>query len=229
MPGPEVIRVDPLSPEPEAIARAAELLLSGGLVAFPTETVYGLGADGLNPAAVARIYAVKGRPAEKGLILHLDCFEMLPRLVETIPPAARPLIARFAPGPLTLVLRARPVVPEVVRGGGSTVAVRWPAHPVARALIRAVGRPLAAPSANLSGDSPPTDARAVVQALGERIDLVLDAGRTPVGTPSTLVDLTGERPAILRSGAIPPEQVWAALSCKQSGDCDGEHPADRSS
>src|SRR5262249_6449636 len=154
----------------------------------------------------------KGRPPEKGLILHLaDAEDLLP-LVQEIPPAARKLLARFTPGPLTLVLRAQPIVPAITRGGGTTVAVRWPDHPVARALIRAAGRPIAAPSANPSGEPPPRDAGQVARTLAGRIDMVLDGGPTRIGVASTLVDVTGASPAILREGAVPAEQVWAALA-----------------
>jgi L-threonylcarbamoyladenylate synthase len=209
---PEIVRVNPEQPEPERIARAAAVIRAGGLVAFPTETVYGLGADGLNPEAVARIYEAKGRPPEKGLILHLADAEELAPLVEEIPPAARKLLSKFAPGPLTLVLRARAVVPASARGGGETVAVRWPDHPVARELIRAAGRPVAAPSANPSGEPPPTEAGQVARTLAGRIDMILDGGPTRFGVASTLVDLTGAAPAILREGAVPAAAVWAALA-----------------
>jgi L-threonylcarbamoyladenylate synthase len=209
---PEILRVDPLQPDPGAIGRAAAVLRAGGLVAFPTETVYGLGANGLDPAAVARIYRAKGRPEVKGLILHLAAFDALAELVEEVPEAARRLMARFAPGPLTLVLRARPVVPEIVRGGGPTVAVRWPDHPVARALIEAAGVPVAAPSANPSGAPPPTDAAAVLAGLAQRFDLLVDGGPTPLRVASTLVDLTVFPPAILREGTIPAAAVRAALA-----------------
>lgn len=208
---PAVLQVDPEHPDPSAIARAAAMLRAGGLVAFPTETVYGLGADGLNAAAVARIYQAKGRPEAKGLILHLADFEALAVLVEEVPDAARRLMARFAPGPLTLVLRARAAVPAIVRGGGPTVAVRWPDHPVARALIRAAGTPIAAPSANPSGAPPPTDADAVLAGLGGRFDLLLDGGPTPLRVASTLVDLTVTPPALLREGVIREETVREAL------------------
>jgi L-threonylcarbamoyladenylate synthase len=209
---PEIITVDPQCPEADRIERAAAVIRAGGLVAFPTETVYGLGADGLDAAAVARIYEAKGRPPEKGLILHLAETEELEPLVQEIPAAARKLLSKFAPGPLTLVLRARAVVPAITRGGGETVAVRWPDHPVARALIRAAGRPIAAPSANPSGEPPPTEAAEVARSLAGRIDMVLDGGPTRLGIASTLVDLTGAMPAILREGAVPAAAVWAALA-----------------
>jgi len=211
MSGANMVAVDPAAPEAEEIDRAAAILRAGGLVAFPTETVYGLGADGLNAAAVAQIFAVKGRPAEKGLILHLAEREAIEPLVEEVPEAARRLIERFTPGPLTLVLRARSIVPEVVRGGGETVAVRWPDHPVARALILATGRPIAAPSANRSGDPPALGAADVARSFGERIDLILDGGPAPLRVPSTLVDLTAQPPRILREGAVSEAQVRAAL------------------
>ncbi len=207
-----ILHVDSENPDPAAIAQAAVALRRGEIVAFPTETVYGLGANGLDESAVRRVFAAKRRPPEKGLILHLADREGLEGLVEDIPPAADLLIARFAPGPLTLVLRAAARVPQVVLGGGATVAVRWPDHPVARALIRAAGVPVAAPSANLSGQPPPRSAAEVARQLAGRIPWILDGGETPLGQPSTIVDLTVQPPAILREGAIPGPVVLAALA-----------------
>jgi L-threonylcarbamoyladenylate synthase len=205
-----VVHISPLSPEPAAIEQAAEIIRSGDLVAFPTETVYGLGADGLNEAAVRRIFAAKGRPETKGLILHLSDAVQASEVAEVAPMAER-LMAAFFPGPLTLVLPARPVVPAVTTGGGATVAVRMPDHPVAHALIAAAGRPIAAPSANPSGAPPPRTGAEVLAGLDGRFDLLLDAGPTPLGTPSTLVDLTQDPPRILRVGAVPPEAVEKVL------------------
>ncbi len=194
------------APDPAAIEEAARIIRAGGLVAFPTETVYGLGADGLNEAAVRRIFAAKGRSESKGLILHL-CDRAQAGEVAELSPLAERLMAAFFPGPLTLVLPALPVVPAVTTGGGATVAVRLPDHPVARALILAVGRPLAAPSANPSGAPPPRTGAEVMAGLQGRFDLLLDAGPTPLGTPSTLLDLTQDPPRILRLGAVPVEAI----------------------
>jgi L-threonylcarbamoyladenylate synthase len=181
------------------------------LVAFPTETVYGLGVNPFNEAAVARLFRVKGRPAEKGLILHLGEAEQARSVVSEFPPQAEALAARFFPGPLTLVLPARDTIPATVTGGRETVAIRMPDHPVALALARAAGFPIAAPSANPSGAPPPTTADEVAHSLGSAIDLLLDSGPTPGGVPSTLVDLTAMPPRVLRHGAVPEARVWEVL------------------
>lgn len=186
-----------------SVPRAAEILLRGGLVAFPTETVYGLGADGLDGAAVRRIFAAKGRPADNPLILHVADGSGAER-VAVLDARARALAARHWPGPLTLVLPARAVVPPEVRAGLPTVAVRCPRHPVALRLIAAAG-PLAAPSANRSGRPSPTTADAVLQELGGRIDAVLDGGPCALGVESTVVDATGSELRLLRLGALPAE------------------------
>ncbi|MDR7486187.1 MAG: L-threonylcarbamoyladenylate synthase [Armatimonadota bacterium] len=197
-----ILRVDPASPERGVIAEAAAILASGGLVAFPTETVYGLGADAFNARAVGRLFEVKGRPADNPLIVHIADEAALAGLVTDLPEVARALMAHYWPGPLTLVLPASPSVPAVTRGGLPTVAVRMPSHAVALALIRASGRPIAAPSANRSGRPSPTTAHHVVADLGDSIDLVLAAGPTPVGVESTVVDVTGRVPVLLRPGGV---------------------------
>ena len=194
-----------------AIFEAASLLRAGRLVAFPTETVYGLGADGLNPEAVAGIYAAKGRPATNPVILHVADVAAARALVSHWPEAATDLAARFWPGPLTLVLPASAAVPAIVRAGGPSVALRCPAHPVALALIRAAERPLAAPSANRSQHLSPTLAQHVASSLGEAVDLILDGGPTEAGLESTILDLTGERSRILRPGPIGPAELAALV------------------
>lgn len=194
-------------PDDPAIREAADILLVGGLVAFPTETVYGLGADGLNPEAVARIYAAKGRPATNPVILHVADVAGAQPLVSAWPETARILAERYWPGPLTLVLPASEAVPPIVRAGGPTVALRCPAHPVALALIRSVGRPLAAPSANRSQHLSPSRAQHVASSLGEEVDLILDGGATEAGLESTILDLSGARPRILRPGPITPAEL----------------------
>lgn len=202
-----LVTVDPRAPDAAIIAEAADLLAAGGLVAFPTETVYGLGADALHARAVARIFEAKGRPADNPIIVHVAEPEALSGLVTGIPAAAQTLIARCWPGPLTLVLHASPEVPEVTRGGLPTVAVRMPSHPVALALIRAAARPVAAPSANRSGRPSPTAAQHVLADLGDAADLILDAGPTPVGVESTVLDLTGPTPVVLRPGGVTVEAL----------------------
>lgn len=200
---PTVVRpIDPDAPDPEVLRAAAEVIRAGGLVAFPTETVYGLGADALDTDAVARIFVAKGRPPANPLIVHVDGESMLRAVAATWPPAAARLAERFWPGPLTLVVPRTAAVPEVVTGGGPTVAVRMPAHPVALGLIRSAGVPLAAPSANRSSELSPTRAEHVRAGLGGRIDLILDGGPTANGIESTVLSLAGDRPVLLRPGPI---------------------------
>jgi len=203
--------VDAHKPDPEAIRQAAATLAAGGLVAFPTETVYGLGADALNAAAVSRIFDAKGRPADNPIIVHLADPAALSDVVTAVPSAARALIARCWPGPLTLVLPSVPDVPLVTRGGLPTVAVRIPSHPVALALIRAAERPVAAPSANRSGRPSPTTAQHVLADLGDAVDVVLDAGPTPLGVESTVLDVTGPTPVLLRPGGVSLEALEAIV------------------
>jgi L-threonylcarbamoyladenylate synthase len=199
-----------LASDAGALAAAAEMLRRGGLVAFPTETVYGLGALGLDAEAVERIFGAKGRPHSDPLILHVAGPEMVPPLVGELPAAAEGLMAAFWPGPLTLVLPKSAAVPDRVTASLDSVAVRMPDHPVALDLIRRVGAPLAAPSANLFGRTSPTTAQHVLQDLGGRIHAVLDAGPTRVGVESTVLDLRGE-PVVLRPGGIPREELERAL------------------
>lgn len=206
-----LVTVNPAGPEPVVIAEAANLVSFGGLVAFPTETVYGLGTDALNSFAVARVFDVKGRPADNPIIVHLADTGGLAAVAAGVPPIARVLIERCWPGPLTLVLPAAPAVPPITRGGLPTVAVRVPAHPVALALIRAAGRPVAAPSANRSGRPSPTTAEHVRVDIGDRIDMILDAGPTPVGVESTVLDVTGPAPVLLRPGGVSLEMLEALV------------------
>jgi L-threonylcarbamoyladenylate synthase len=198
----EVLRVDPASPDPAALARAAGLLRAGRLVAFPTETVYGLGANALDPAAVRAIFQAKGRPGTNPLIVHVADPAQAAIVAAEWPETAARLAARFWPGPLTIVVPKTPAVPEEVTAGGPTVAVRCPNHPVARALIEAAGVPLAAPSANRSTELSPTRAEHVLKGLGGRIDLILDGGPCPGGIESTVVVVTGDRVRLLRPGLV---------------------------
>jgi len=195
---------------PEHIDRAAALLRNGAVVAFPTETVYGLGANALNATAVARVFEIKARPSFDPLIVHVFDERMLLRVVAGVPEVARTLMARFWPGPLTLVLRKHEDVPGIVTSGLRTVGVRMPAHPVARALLERAGVPLAAPSANPFGYLSPTRAEHVERMLGDRVDLILDGGPTPLGVESTIVMLE-PRPTLLRSGALATEEIEAAI------------------
>jgi L-threonylcarbamoyladenylate synthase len=206
-----VIALDPAAPDPAAIAQAADVLRRGGLVAFPTETVYGLGANALDAAAVGRIFAAKGRPATNPLIVHVADAAAVHDVAADWPDVAARLAERFWPGPLTLVLPKRPEVPDAVTGGGPTVAVRVPAHPVAWALLWAAGVPVAAPSANRSTELSPTTAAHVLRGLDGRIDLLLDAGPTPGGIESTVVDVTMSPPRLLRPGLVTPAELEAVV------------------
>jgi len=194
----------------EAIAQAAALLRSGDLVIFPTDTVYGVGALITHPQAVARLYRVKDRPGEKAIPLLIADPEDLEQAVTKVTPAARRLIARFWPGGLTLVLPKRPEVPAEV-SPGPTVAVRLPDHEGVRALIRAAGAPLAATSANRSGQPSPRTAQEALAQLGGRVPLILDGGPCPGGVPSTVVDCTVDPPRLLREGAIPASEIRREL------------------
>lgn len=206
------LRIRPVSgPDDPILQEAAKLLADGQLVAFPTETVYGLGADGLNAEAVARIYAAKGRPATNPVILHVDGAKTAAQLVTHWPRQAQLLAERFWPGPLTLVLPAAESVPEIVRAGGPTVALRCPDHWIAQQLIGRLGRPLAAPSANRSQHLSPTLAEHVAASLGEGVALILDGGPTRAGLESTIIDLSGARARVLRPGPISVETLRELL------------------
>ncbi|MBI3253019.1 MAG: threonylcarbamoyl-AMP synthase [Candidatus Omnitrophica bacterium] len=194
-----------------SLSRAARILRRGGLVAFPTETVYGLGADASNPRAVARIFEVKKRPSFDPLIVHVASIQEAKRLWKKTPALAEKLMKKFWPGPLTLVLPKSGKVPDIVTAGLPTVAVRCPRHPAALALIRALGRPIAAPSANPFGRTSPTAARAVFEDLGKKIDLILDGGPAAVGVESTVVKIGRGRGTLLRPGGISLEELRKIL------------------
>jgi len=199
--------IDSRSPDPEAIQRAAECLIRGGLVAFPTETVYGLGAHAFDAAAVRRIFEAKQRPPSDPLIVHLASAAGLPLIASEIPPLAEALAERFWPGPLTLLLPRRESLPSEVCAGLSTVAVRVPSHPVAQALLHASGIPIAAPSANRFAHTSATLAAHVAADLGDRIDMILDAGPTQWGVESTILDPLQTPPVLLRPGGISLEEL----------------------
>ena len=202
--------------DPESIERAAGLIRSGRLVAFPTETVYGLGANGLDGRAVSRIFEAKGRPADNPLILHVYRLDdVLPLIGGPLTDNARALADAFWPGPLTMVLPKSALVPDAVTAGLDTVAVRMPSHPAALKLIESAGVPVAAPSANRSGRPSPTRAEHVLEDMDGRIDMVLDGGPCKVGLESTVVDMTQELPRILRPGGVTPEMIKAALGAVQ--------------
>ena len=223
-----VISIDSDAPDVSAIHEAAEILRRGGLVAFPTETVYGLGANALDASAVARIFEAKGRPSYNPLIVHVPNDAAARELATEWPEAASRLAHAFWPGPLTIVLPKQSVVPDIVTAGLDSVALRVPAHPVALALLVATRLPLAAPSANRSMALSPTTAQHVARSLGDRVELILDAGPTTVGIESTVVDLRGGQPSILRPGVLGPaeiEPVIGVLASRNEVAGDAARPA----
>src|SRR5690348_13585170 len=207
----KVIRVNALQPEPSIIERAANVLRGGNVVVFPTETVYGLGADVFQPAALERIFLAKGRPHNDPLIAHIADEASLEQLTAALPEQAKRLASAFWPGPLTLVLPRGPRVPYLMTADLETVAVRMPRHPVALALIRALGSPIAAPSANRFMHVRPTTAQHVLADLGGRVPLILDGGPCEVGVESTVLDLCSELPIILRPGGVSLEALRSVL------------------
>ncbi len=208
------------------LKQAAELIRAGRLVAFPTETVYGLGANALDAEAVARIFAAKGRPSTSPLIVHVDSIDMARSLAREWPDAAQKLARKHWPGPLTLVLPKQDSVPGIVTAGLATVGLRMPSHPLALALIHAAGVPIAAPSANRFTELSPTTAEHVRRSLGDAVDMILDGGPTRVGIESTVLSLAGERPVLLRPGMISREDIELLIgSIELAGQPEGAHPS----
>lgn len=195
----------------EIFCEASRILKKGGLVAFPTETVYGLGGDALMPCAAQNIYAAKGRPSDNPLIVHIGDFDAVDKLAKNVSEDAHKLMKAFWPGPMTLIFEKQEMVPKETTGGLDTVAVRFPSHPVALRLIRESGVYVAAPSANLSGRPSPTRAEHVIEDLDGRIDMILDGGPVAIGLESTIIDVSGEIPVILRPGYITKEQIARIL------------------
>jgi len=206
-----VLKVNPENPEIEVIRKAAKIIRSGGLVAFPTETVYGLGADALNAEAVLALFKAKRRPLDNPPIVHVGKFEDVYKLAREVPAKAETLMKTFWPGPLTLVFKRSSLVPDVTVAGLDTIAVRMPRHNVALALIMESSCPIAAPSANLAGRPSPTTAEHVLEDLDGRIDAVLDGGPTKIGVESTVLDMTVDPPQILRPGGTPREALEAVI------------------
>lgn len=206
-----LVTITEIEKDKELLEEAGRILQKGGLVAFPTETVYGLGGDALNPASSQKIYAAKGRPSDNPLIVHVCTMEDVSAIVQEIPENAKKLAEKFWPGPLTMVMRKSEKVPYETTGGLDTVAVRMPDNPIALALIRAAGGYVAAPSANLSGKPSPTLAKYVMEDMDGRIDMILDGGVLGIGLESTIVDLTGEVPEILRPGYVTKEMLEEVL------------------
>lgn len=201
----ELVKINSI--KDEALTKAAYFIKKGGLVAFPTETVYGLGGDGLNSEAASKIYKAKGRPSDNPLILHINDQKMLHKIVNNVNSMAKKIMTAFCPGPITLILPKSDIVPSSVTGGLDTVAVRMPDNDIARELIRLSNTPIAAPSANISGRPSPTTAQAVYNDLHDRIDMILDGGACHFGVESTIVDCTEDVPIILRPGAITKEML----------------------
>lgn len=207
-----------------ALQRAVTLLQAGEVVALPTETVYGLAANAFNVRAVEQIFRIKGRPAHNPLIVHVGSLDMAMACSSEWTECAAQLASAFWPGPLTLVVKRSAIVPDIVTAGGNTVALRWPGHPFMRAVINAAGFPLAAPSANLSGEISPTSARHVQRSLGDKLHLIVDAGQAQVGIESTVVDCTGTNPVILRPGIISRAQIEKELNLEGSNPNPGSDP-----
>jgi len=203
----ELIKVNSKRPEKSKIRKAAIIIRNGGLVAFPTETVYGLGANALDPKAVKKIFSAKGRPADNPLIIHISDIEDIFRLALNVPLIAKKIIQKYWPGPLTIILKKSKLVPYITTGGLETVAIRMPSHKIALSLIENSSTPIAAPSANLFGKPSPTLAEHVLEDLDGKIDLLIDGGKTDIGLESTVIDLTSKHPMLLRPGRISSKEL----------------------
>ena len=206
-----IMKMDAENIDDSSIEKCAEILRMGGIVAFPTETVYGLGADALNPEAIKKIFAAKGRPPDNPLIIHISETKDILPLVKEIPDKAYGVMEKFWPGPLTIIFRKSNIVPHETSGGLSTIAIRMPDHPIAIKLIEKSGIPIAAPSANISGRPSPTKAEHVMEDLMGRVDAVIVGGDCNIGVESTVLDITGEVPVILRPGVISREMLEKVL------------------
>lgn len=207
----KILKINPKNPKSSQIRQAAKIIRSGKLVAFPTETVYGIGANALDPYAVKRIFVAKGRPSDNPLIVHISDIADLGILVDHIPESSFDVIDKFWPGPLTIVFKKSKIVPKIVTGGLDTVAIRMPKNKIANMLIAESGTPIAAPSANIAGKPSPTTAKHVINDLSGRISMVLDGGPTKIGIESTVIDLSRNTPMLLRPGGITLEQLQKVL------------------
>ncbi len=204
--------IDPVSPQTDLIRQAADRILQGGVVVFPTTGLYGLGADALNAQAISKIFAIKGRSKAKPILVLISGMEMLELLVRHVPPAARKIMDAFWPGGVTIVLEAVPGLPANLTAGTGKIGVRMPAHPVAAALVRAAGIPITGTSANISGAGGCSSVSGIDPALAERVDMILNAGPLKGGAGSTVVDVSSGKLHVLREGAVPAEAICAALS-----------------
>ena len=207
----KILKINPKNPQISKIRQASKIIKSGNLVAFPTETVYGLGANALDPKSIKKIFEAKGRPSDNPLIIHISDVADLGMLVDHIPNTAYKLIDRFWPGPLTLVLKKSKIVPKITTGGMNTVAVRMPENKIAQALIRESDVPIAAPSANISGRPSPTTSEHVSDDLSGKISMIIDGGKTKIGIESTVVDLSRKTPMLLRPGGVTLEQLQSVI------------------
>ncbi|MDD4878653.1 MAG: L-threonylcarbamoyladenylate synthase [Candidatus Nanoarchaeia archaeon] len=206
-----ILKIRKDNPEKVLVKQAALIIKEGGLVAFPTETVYGLGADAFNSKAVEKIFEAKERPASKALIAHIADKKDVYKLSREVPKEAEMLMNKFWPGPLTIILKKSKIVPDAATAGLDTIAIRMPAHNVALALIREAKTPIAAPSANISGMPSPTDAEQVIEYMMGKIDVIIDSGDTDIGVASTVLDMTVNPPLILRQGALSKEEIEMVL------------------
>lgn len=207
----KIVKINPENIDEEKMSQMGKIISDGGLVSFPTETVYGLGANAFSSAAVANIFKAKGRPSDNPLIVHISSADKIPDVAREVPEAAKKVFDAFSPGPITVILKKSPFIPDGVTAGLDTVAVRIPSHPIARELIKKSGVPIAAPSSNRSGKPSPTKAEHVIFDMDGRIDAIIDGGECSVGVESTIIDMSGEKPVILRPGGITYAQLKKIL------------------